>query len=74
MWVAERKLGEAIKIEAFDAEGQPVEIRVSVGRSTSKGVRIGVEAPKSIKLRREGPKNGAGNNVDNRHEDRVDLQ
>jgi sRNA-binding carbon storage regulator CsrA len=74
MWVAERKPGEAISIEAFDAEGKPVEIKVSVGRSTSKGVRIGIEAPKSINLRRVRPTNGAGNNVVDRHKDRVDLQ
>jgi sRNA-binding carbon storage regulator CsrA len=74
MWVAERKPGEAISIEAFDAEGNPVEIKVSVGRSTSKGVRIGIEAPKSINLRRVRPTNGAGNNVADRHEDRVDLR
>lgn len=52
MLVLSRKNDEQIVIDAFDAEGSPVQVWVTVVEIRGDKVRIGVDAPKSVPVNR----------------------
>jgi len=75
MWVAERRTGEQVTISAWDSKGNPVEIVVAISRIDldRRRVRIGVNAPEDIKLKRNDDATNARDNASDRPSGRVDL-